>query len=375
MKKILYFNYVNPLEKGVRKKIEFQKKSLKKLGCIISEIKVDFSENIQNLFYEDEVLFRSLITTGRTFGEKIKKTLSWKKSCLLSVKKIEKEKIQNIYVRYPGSNKYFIEFLKKIKKLNMKIIIEIPTYPYDEESKKIHISKILDKIYRKKLYKYTDKIVTYSEDKEIWGIPCINISNGIDLDEVKMIDKKTKDRNKIVFTSVSNCSFWHGIDRLLLSLDKYGELNDKREIEVNIVGEGYESNKLKEMVFKSEYLSKIVFFQGVKTGQDLDDIYDKTDIGIGSLARHRSGLKTMRALKNREYCAKGLPMIFSEDDPDLRNVPFVYHVSADEKLIDIELIIKWYENMNLKPEEIREYSKQFSWDIQMKKVIDEIEKI
>ena len=109
--------------------------------------------------------------------------------------------------------------------------------------------------------------------------------------------------------------------------------------------------------------------------QELDDIYNETDIGVGSLGRHRSGLHTMRALKNREYCAKGIPMIFSEDDPDLRDVPFVYHITPDEKLIDIEKLIVWYENINLEPKDIRKYAKEFSWDIQMKKVIDEIKKI
>ncbi|MGL5965499.1 MAG: glycosyltransferase, partial [Fusobacteriaceae bacterium] len=350
MKKMIYFNYINPLEKGVRKKIEFQKKSFKKLGYQTNEIKVDFLKGHQNLFYENKVLLNNLTVNATSFKEKIIKNLEWKKVCTVVKDKVIENDIDLIYIRYPGSNKYFIKFLKKIKMNNIKIIIEIPTYPYDKESKKIHISKILDKIYRQKLYKYVDKIVTYSEDKEIWGIPCINISNGIDLEEVKMVNKKSRDTNKIVFTSVSNCSFWHGIDRFLLSLEEYGKKSIKKDILFNIVGEGAESNKFKDIVSRSEYLSKVVVFKGFKSGKELDDIYDETDIGLGSLARHRSGLETMRALKNREYCAKGLPMIFSEDDPDLRDVPFVYHVTPDEKLIDIDEVINWYENIKLKPE-------------------------
>ena len=80
----------------------------------------------------------------------------------------------------------------------------------------------------------------------------------------------------------------------------------------------------------------------------------------------------MKALKNREYSAKGLPMIYSEIDLDFEGQEFVHKVSHDESLIDIEKIIKWYKNLKVTSEEIRDFSKQFSWDIQMKKVVDEI---
>ncbi|MGL6115573.1 MAG: hypothetical protein ACRC1R_11205 [Cetobacterium sp.] len=176
-----------------------------------------------------------------------------------------------------------------------------------------------------------------------------------------------------MFTSVSNCSFWHGIDRFLFSLIEYSENKDKKEIIFNIVGEGNEINKLKKIVSKNEYLLKIVKFHGFKTGDELDEIYNITNICIGSLGRHRSGIKTMRALKNREYCATGLPMIFSEDDPDFRNTSFVYHVNHNEDIIDIKKIIEWYGQMNLSCVEIREYARKFSWDIQMKKILMEIE--
>lgn len=80
----------------------------------------------------------------------------------------------------------------------------------------------------------------------------------------------------------------------------------------------------------------------------------------------------MKALKNREYCAKGLPMIFSENDLDFENANFVYKAPADESLIDINDVINWYGNLKVSSHEIREFSKKFSWDIQMKKVIDNI---
>ena len=50
--------------------------------------------------------------------------------------------------------------------------------------------------------------------------------------------------------------------------------------------------------------------------------------------------------------------------------PFLIEIGNNEKLFDIEKIIEWYKNLKITSKEIREYSKNFSWDIQMKKVVD-----
>lgn len=370
---LFYFYQVKIEEKGIIKKIEAQNEILKKYTT-----KFYKTNSLENNLKKEYLYYFDKTLLGK---ETYKHKYSFFKRRLIEKRKIYREIIVNsciknithIYIRYYRSDYLFLNFIKKLNEKGIKIILEIPTFPYDNEVKKNNISLLIDKYYRKKLYKYVDRIVTYSLDKHIWGIPCINISNGIDLKKIKKINKKQQ--KEIIFTSVSNCSFWHGIDRVLKSLEKYGEQINKKDIIFNIVGEGNELENFKKIVMNSDYLSKIVKFQGFKLGEDLDKIYDKTDIGIGSLARHRSGLYTMRALKNREYCAKGLPMIFSEDDPDLREVPFVYHATADEQLINIEELLEWYEQLKLEPKEIRKYSEKFSWDIQMKKVLDEVQKI
>lgn len=371
--KLYYFTQVKPDDVGVYKKKVFQEKSFLKNGIDLKKTYCKLKKNSYEYYIEKYKIGEESYKYKLDF---IRRRLFQKIKIYKNIQKIIKiYDIKVIYIRYYRSDYYFYIFLKNLKKNNTKIIIEIPTYPYDNEVRKSNISLLLDKYYRKKLYKYVDRVVTYSDDKKIWNIPCINISNGIDLEEVHLVNKKEKNKNKIVFTIVSNCSFWHGIDRMLYSLEEYGKNANKKEIIFNVVGEGNEINKLKEIVIKSKNLLKVVKFTGIKVGKELEEIYDQTDIAIGSLGRHRSGVDTMRALKNREYCAVGLPMIFSEDDPDLRKVPFVYHISKNEKLIDIQELLKWYENLKISPEEIRKYAEEFTWDKQMKKVIDEIEKI
>lgn len=367
MDNLLFISSYDEINKttGINKKIFAQYNSLKKEieGKIyLSTIKQDVNKKRLGIYgYANEKIYSKLkfnLNRWEFFNEFIKE-----------------KKINIIYIRYEHfSTPGFIKFLKENK--SKKIILEIPTYPYDKEYKIgmtfRYIRFLIDKLYRMRMKKYIDRIVTFSIDKMIFGVPCINISNGVDYENIKKVDEIKKNKKKIVFTSVSSCDFWHGIDRFLESLKKYNLEINKKEIEFNIVGDGEKIKELKRIVKEDVWLLKIVKFHGFKEKKELDNIYNKTNICIGSLGRHRSGLYVMKALKNREYCAKGLPMLFSEDDPDFRNVPFVYHISNDEKLIDISEVIEWYKKMKITSEEIRNYSKKFTWDIQMKKVMNEI---
>lgn len=363
MEKVLFISSVNKknLNSGINKKILSQVNSLNKFN---SKVFLGGEQDNSFLIYDTDYIEK--------FDSKLQKMINkWR----FYNKVIKKENISWIYIRYEQfSSPSFIKFLKYNKK--RKIILEIPTYPYDFEHKKLKIfSKLkikLDKIYRNKLFKYVDKIVTFSHDEQIWGIPCINISNGINLEEIKMIKKNSYQKDIIHFTSVSSCDFWHGIDRFLLSLDEYGKLKNKQKIKFNVVGEGLETIKLKEIVKNSNYLKDVVEFTGFKSGVSLDKIYNQTDIALGCLGNHRKGIHIIQALKNKEYMAKGLPMIFSEDDPGLRNKKFVYRATRDEELINIEDVIKWYKSLEISPKEIRRHAEEFTWDIQMKKVLDNI---
>lgn len=363
---MIYISFVPLTEKGVLKKIEYQVNALKRLG--INSTKLEIIDG-------DYYLCKKKI--GKTFEKNNLKDKIWRK--FSTIKYLSNLKNKNfyenrnlIYIRNFGSSPWFISYLKYLKKLNKKIILEIPTYPYDKECSKFNIFHILDKIFRKKLYKYVDKIVTYSEDEKIWGIPCINISNGIDLNEVQKKIENKIESGKIVFTSVSNCSIWHGIDRFINSLEEYGKNENKKKIKFNIIGEGSELINLKNRVSKSDYLSGVVKFWGFRNGQELDKIYNNTNIGVGSLGIHRIGLTEVQPLKNREYTAKGLPFVISFIDPEFKDKNYVYKVESNEEMFDIKKLINWYENSNFNSNLIREDSKRFTWDIQMKKVLDSI---
>lgn len=359
MKKILYLSLhdLKNSKDGVAKKINSQIKSFEKNSLLVDYV------------YRDEQAIyinckENILETNKIKG---------RKGISSMYNKIQNLNFDYMYIRYEGTTFSKLKSLRKFKKQGKKIVIEIPTYPYKGEKNGIkqQIIYFYKEIYNFFLYKYVDYIVTFSADKEIFGIKCINISNGIDFNTTKLIEKK--DHEALVFTSVSICAPWHGVDRFLYSLDCFLEQRKDSKIKFNIVGEGVETEKLKQIVSDSKYLANIVVFHGFKSGKELDDIYNQTDIGVGCLGNHRKGIYTIQALKNKEYAAKGIPMIFSEDDPGLRGKDYVYSATHDESLIDISDVIKWYSGLKITPREIRNSVKQFSWDVQMKKVIDKIE--
>ena len=108
--------------------------------------------------------------------------------------------------------------------------------------------------------------------------------------------------------------------------------------------------------------------------QNMEEIYEQSDMAIGSLARHRSGITNIKTLKNREYAARGLSFIYSEQDSDFENKAYILKVPADESPININKIIDFHKRLKLNPSEIRNSILSLSWEAQMDKVLKAIEK-
>ncbi len=367
----IYLNFVPEYEIGVIKKLNFQIKSFNKLGVNIKKCKI-----IEEKFYIDDIFINNY-HTGTSFKEKLLRKID----LYFCLKKLQRTKLYEgidfIYIRYFYSSPWFISYLKFLKKVNLKVIIEIPTYPYDGEVKDNFFTR-WDKKYREELHKYVDKAVTYSNDKEILGIICINISNGIDSSEISIIQKNIKKSiNEINFIGVARIAFWHSFDRFILSMGEYYKNNPKEVVKFHIVGDGNKEtvNALKNLV-KENKLENYVIFYGYNAGKELDEIYNKADIGVGGLAAFRQGLTTGSGLKNREYCAKGIPFINGDIDNSFVGCKFVYKVPNENSLFSIKEIIEWYKNLNMTSEEIRKYAENnLSWDIQMKKVVESIKEL
>lgn len=266
---------------GVYKKIKYQVLGFKQNN---SSVDLVYCKD-KNYYLNDEIIGGFWISSLRAL------------SLFRLLIKFNLKKYDVLYVRYiyPSILTYLLIKLAIVRGFKGKVLVEIPSYPYEGEYSGSVLSKIVlrvDKYFARFLKKVVNKIVTYSEDSDIFEIPCVNIFNGIPEIESSEFSKKRAEKD-IVITSVANYSFWHGVDRILNSMNEYRIEN----LKLNIVGFGVEINRLKEIVNNSSYLSNCVSFLGAKYDKELHEIYKNTDIALGCLGNHRKGIHTIQALK------------------------------------------------------------------------------
>lgn len=322
---------------GIAKKIRNQINCFNENGFNMKVIKIN---NNMNLL--DKIKFFSPFLTSTYEKEMVN----------LSDLDINWENIKFIYIRKIAICHGFIKMLELLKyKKNLTILLEIPTYPIYGEYKGIKkMANILIDYYSKFLRKYINYIVTYSLDEEIWGIKTVKISNAVNFTELKM--KMPSNTNDIHMIAVANFDFWHGYDRLIMGLKNYYNLKQNREVFLHMVGAGPSIKEYKQLVNKLK-LSRYVIFEGKLYDKDLDFIYNKCNLAIDALGRHRSGIYYNSSLKGKEYGAKGLPII-SGVKTELDNYdeyPYYFRVPSDDSPINIKSVINFFDTVYQSKEE------------------------
>ena len=261
------------------------------------------------------------------------------------------ENIDFVYVRhFSPVNRGCLRLLSYLKNKGCTIIYEIPTYPYDGEHKgfKGFIFLIIDKIFRKKLKRYVDCIVTYSQDNTIFDIKTVKIVNGIDCSAISPVDITEYRQVAIRLIAVAQFAKWHGYDRLIEGLYEYYKHNPEKKVFIDFVGDGVVSQQYREMVSKYG-LAQYVVFHGVLTGAALSAVFNQADIAVCSLGCHRIGIFLGSFLKSREYIARGLPMISSTKIDILPDdYPYIQYVPEDDTPIDMMTILNFYEKLQQK---------------------------
>lgn len=335
-----------------------QVESLKRLGCRVDTILGDNSIIFNNNVIKD-------------YESKIKMRLK-KWFFILRNDFFNVNDYDLIYIRKQGLDIYFLFFIFRLKKT--KVILEIPTFPYDQEMKvniKTVFPIISDRVIRKFLHNYIDSITYFGDEagEEIFKVPAIRLENGIDVKSIKAV--KSNNNNNISLIGVANLSRWHGYDRLIKSMFRYYKESNplKENIIFRIVGDGPELINLKKLVAELSLEEKVIFY-GAKSGKDLDEVFYQSHIGVSSLGRFRSGIDITSDLKLREYTARGIPSIISSIDKQLQSENFVYKVSHDEKEFNMEKLVEWYYKNNFTSESIRSFAeKNLTWETQMNKIL------
>ena len=349
---------------GVSKKIKSQIKAFKNRNLEVDNIEIKKNKiflKTNNEYKEISAFSTSFYKSWKTLYEELIKYNTY---------------YDYIYIRHNYIGYNFIKYLKKQRKKGTRIILEFPTVikkPEEGSSIKSIISFYRKKILNNLLRGNVDLIVTFSNDDKIYGIKTAKIENCIDAKEIPIIQKNKLQKNhEINLIGVATLSPSHGYDRIIEGMKQYYQSgNNKYNIFFNIIGDGRIRNNLEEKVKKYK-LEKYVRFYGKVGGQALDELFNKSDFAIGAMATYRKGAEKCSELKIREYCARGIPFIYSAIEPYLENKnEFCIKVDNDNTNINIKSIVEFCLKKKKKsiPKRMREFAiENFNWDKQFDEV-------
>ena len=335
--KLTYIVEVDPLvHSGIIKKINNQISIWREHGHEVQTLilwpKASGSQDrkyIQGTYFSNRVLdhlpqgFLNTYLTKITALTRIKKTLDNFNPDLVYIR-------QNIW--YPGLPGVLRQY-KTVMELNSVDYMEMEFY-----------SSLKKKVYlwgKKRLLSAISGLVAVSpnilEHYREYKIPKKVVSNGIDLSNFKVsrapIEKK--EQTNLIFVGSANMH-WHGLDKIFELAGRFPDYS------FDIVG--YERKDVTEDVPPN------LTFHGWVNSEQLQTLYQKSNLGIGSFGNHLVGKKTDSTLKVLEYLASGLPVILGHRDTDFHDSDFLFKITDDEhQLLPAEQINAFIEkNKNRK---------------------------
>ena len=248
-----------------------------------------------------------------------------------------------VYIRQVYHDASFYRYLRAIRRRNpnVKIIYEVPTYPYLTEQK----TSGANAAFRKKearwsvrCARFMDRIVTFYGQDEIWGVPCIKLMNGFDFSQVELPERPAPKDVQII--SIAATAFWHGYDRLIEGIHQYYENGGTEQITYHVVG-----NILPELqrMVRDYRLEKHVIFHGRQSGEALKKLYAEAYLGVDVLGGHRKDYPVSSSLKSREYAAYGLPVLTSSPIDYLsKDYPYQMIASYDDSPVNIPELLAFF---------------------------------
>lgn len=361
----LIFHDFDPAN-GISKKILAQVQALRDNGMETHLCYLRENPSIKCRIVDDQII----ADYGISIKGKIRKRLEYKSIADYVIH----QHIDFVYMRSNhNANPFTIRMLCRMRKAGIRVVMEIPTYPYDQEyiTPFMKAELLIDRCFRRRLARQLDAIVTFTDDPVIFGAPALQISNGIDFDAIPVKRYHNDLSRELHLIGVAEIHYWHGYDRLIHGLVDYYRETQTYKVYFHIVGELTGERERQEILpaIATHHLEPYVIFHGKQSGEALDRLFEQCDFGIGSLGRHRSGIDKIKTLKNREYAARGIPFTYSETDTDFDQMPYVLKVPADESPLDIKEIINFFHIQKMTPLEIRNSIEHLSWDKQMQKVI------
>lgn len=279
------------------------------------------------------------------------------------------------YIRSMPQEFFWRKMTKRMSKMSMKIVIEIPTYIREGgEKPRLYIRFFM---WLLSPFSKDNKIDLYTligdkSDGFYRGKPAINIDNGVD--SASIPERIIKSHEYINLLALGYMADWHGFDRVIEGLARYSQ---KEKVHFYIVGpDGDGSLKKWQQLAEKYKLLDIVHFTGPRFGEELFETINKCDVAFSSLGMYRKNCLYASDLKSREYMSRGMPFVYVVNDPVLDEYPSKYATKFpdDSSPIDIDKVVDFFHSFspsNKMVQEMREYANKYmTWEKQFEKVIN-----
>ena len=287
---------------------------------------------------------------------------------------IEDNNYNFIYIRRLMLKIFFATpYFKRLSK-NIPIAYEIPTWPLDKTySKSMNLRNKLEFSIFNTISKYFSLVpVVLCDDVKLpdkWH-PFLN---SINIDRYP-IPSKPELNDTINILTVSNMANSHRYERLLHAVKNY---DGNYKLLVTMVSRDTEPYRNVKKLAEDLGLTDIIEFHDEMKITDIASIASKYHIGIGILTYGEERRTIDTSLKNKDYCAMGLPFISTCKDLSFPS-PFKYHYIVSNESYEFELdpIIKWYEDIYKDPnyrDKMYEYAKNnLQYDNTAKEIVEKI---
>lgn len=369
MKCLFIANYIvyKDNANGVAKKIKDQILSLRNMGVEVDYVFV--KDGI--VYFNEDGHCHQICQQGDSFHK------YWD-VMLTKLPKFINKKYDLLYMRMDYISSKMLQFLKYCKININKRCLEIPTFQHKPEpgARLTTVAAFyFRKVYHRRLHKYIDRIVTFSDDEFIYKIPTIRIENCISNVDVKVYDYSPRP-NELNLIGVAMMTPSHGFDRVIRGISEYYKNGGKDNIKFYVVGDGNVKGQWQKNAEELNVADHVVF-TGKKDGEDLNELFSKSNIAVASLAIFRKKCNKCSELKIREYFLRGIPFIYSANEPSIEkyNEIFCKKVEHNESPIDISDVIEFAHIINygeVSPAMHSYAINNFRWEQQFQKIIDEL---
>lgn len=247
------------------------------------------------------------------------------------------------YIRFQFFCNNMESMLKNMKEHGLRVVLEIPTYPYEPELKLQGAKGIpklwCDRFFRSRCYRYIDLVAVSGSDSEVCGVPAFCMKNGLCMEDFALTECGYSPK-RLDMISVSSMMPWHGLERVMQGMAAYYADGGEREVVLHAVGDGVAREKYEAMAQELGLKDRVIFY-GALFGKELDAVYDKCSVGLCALSAHIKNIMEGSPLKTVEYAARGLAIVtemklwFIEENSD-----FCLRIPWDDSQLDIGAVIE-----------------------------------